>query len=775
MRSAVSICLLLSLALGARAQWTHWVDFTETRDLALVEDRLVGASSRGGYTFDPGQEVWVHHSLAAGLRTLDQAAVCTDGAGTVFLAGGDASLAILRADGEPSRGFLEFREHPEIAGIRHLWGGDGFVLASHDIGVTRFSYRDETDEVLVDWSVYRFGAFGGQSDPLAAAPFAGRLVVATSRGLAVGEGYPDLPTAFSTQAAPNGLGVVAKAWLAVGGDRLYVLLRDTAGQGWLGSMDSSGSWRTLRGGLTAPSALAASGGRWVVARDQGAGSLLSRSDGPDFTLPQKTGALAFQGDTLWVARRPDNRPGGLDALVDGQLVGGWSPDVPGSEEFLDVDFAPDGSVWAAGVATPSSRNGIFQLGGTGWADWKLGYGVLANNPTSVCCDRQGGVWVGSWGAGCTRLDPSDSSRVTFTHNSGAAHRLAGFESASAGGGVPTFVLVTDVRQDDDDNIWIVNHQADDDSCLVVLPMAWFSDTSTAMERLYYDQALVSFPSKLDLRSGDGVWTGVGGKDTRDMTKRLLRLNSRGLPVTRLSEWRVERHQLADAVWNFDLQTEGIVHDVRSDGAGNTWIATSDGFYLGGLYGGTAQFSRVQFIDGLLSETLSCVEVDGRGRVWLGSPEGVNVYEPVSGVFREPVAVEALNDLLAPVEGLEIHRIRVHPVTGAVWVATNQGLFTSTEGARNYGSRPAGSVRMYPNPFRPDGANRARVLPEGLANDGRLSIYDANGRRLRTLSLLEAEAGWDGRDEDGELVASGVYLLLVTASGGSAEGKIAVIR
>lgn len=773
MRIAATTGLWLSLALAAGARWTHWVDYSETRDLALVDGRLVGASSRGAYSFDPGTGGWTHHSLGDGLTTLDQAAVCTDGTGTVFLAGADASLAVLRGDGTPSRGFQEFREHPEIAGIRHLWGGDGFVLATHDIGVTRFSYREDADEVLVDWSAYRFGDYGGTSDPLAAAPFAGRLVVATSRGLAVGEGYPQSPASYETVHVP-GLGVLNKAWLAVGDGRLYALLRDTAGQGWLGAMDSAGVWETLRTGLAGPSALAASGGQWALTVDQGSGSRLVRSSGADLVLPQKTGAMAFQGDTLWVARRPDSRPGGLEARVDGEPVGSWSPDVPGSEEFLDVDFAPDGSVWAAGVATPSSRNGIFHLGDEGWDDWKLGGGVLANNPTSVCCDDRGGVWVGSWGAGCTRLDPADSSRVTFNSDSPPSHRLAGFYSQSAGGGVDSFELVTDVRQDDQGNIWILNHQADDDSCVVVLPVAWFSDTSTAMQRLYYDQDGVSFPYKLTF-GDDGVWCGVGGKDTRDMTKRLLRLNSRGLPVTRLAEWRVERHELADAVWNFDLATEGIVHDVRSGEAGNTWIATSDGFYLGGLYGGTAQFSRVQFIDGLLSETLTCVEVDGRGRVWLGSPEGVNVYEPDRGVFREPAEVEDLNDLLATVEGLVIHRIRVHPETGSLWVATNQGLFTSTEGARNYGSRPAGTVRMYPNPFRPDGVNRARVLPEGLANDGSLSIYDATGRKLRTLDLLEAEEGWDGRDADGELVPSGVYLLLVTSSGGSAEGKLAVIR
>lgn len=52
---------------------------------------------------------------------------------------------------------------------------------------------------------------------------------------------------------------------------------------------------------------------------------------------------------------------------------------------------------------------------------------------------------------------------------------------------------------------------------------------------------------------------------------------------------------------------------------------------------------------------------------------------------------------------------------------------------------------------------------------RVDIFDLGGRRLRSLSQAEAEAGrvgmeWDGRDERGQLVPPGLYLLRVQAEG-----------
>ena len=87
---------------------------------------------------------------------------------------------------------------------------------------------------------------------------------------------------------------------------------------------------------------------------------------------------------------------------------------------------------------------------------------------------------------------------------------------------------------------------------------------------------------------------------------------------------------------------------------------------------------------------------------------------------------------------------------------------------------------YPNPFNPE-----TWIPYQLATatDVSVSIYSVNGTLVRTLALGHQAAGvyqsksqaayWDGRNEIGEQVASGVYFYTLTAGGFSATGKMLV--
>ena len=87
---------------------------------------------------------------------------------------------------------------------------------------------------------------------------------------------------------------------------------------------------------------------------------------------------------------------------------------------------------------------------------------------------------------------------------------------------------------------------------------------------------------------------------------------------------------------------------------------------------------------------------------------------------------------------------------------------------------------YPNPFNPE-----TWIPYQLAKatDVSVSIYSVNGALVRTLALGHQAAGvyqsksqaayWDGRNELGERVASGVYFYTLTAGDFSATGKMLV--
>lgn len=83
----------------------------------------------------------------------------------------------------------------------------------------------------------------------------------------------------------------------------------------------------------------------------------------------------------------------------------------------------------------------------------------------------------------------------------------------------------------------------------------------------------------------------------------------------------------------------------------------------------------------------------------------------------------------------------------------------------------------PNPFNPQTKIRFELSRGARV---RLAIFDVNGSRVRT--LLDAprpaghyEIGWDGRDEQGRSVATGMYFCRLEAGGASQARKLTLLR
>lgn len=116
--------------------------------------------------------------------------------------------------------------------------------------------------------------------------------------------------------------------------------------------------------------------------------------------------------------------------------------------------------------------------------------------------------------------------------------------------------------------------------------------------------------------------------------------------------------------------------------------------------------------------------------------------------------------------------KVHPIwmrmdgnTLSVWTAVYQDT-TQITGINESGQRPPFFIlhQNYPNPFNPSTMIRF-TLPE--ASKATLHIYNTNGQRVRTLVNQNLNAGyhevtWDGRNESGGLVASGMYIYRLQA-------------
>jgi hypothetical protein len=85
--------------------------------------------------------------------------------------------------------------------------------------------------------------------------------------------------------------------------------------------------------------------------------------------------------------------------------------------------------------------------------------------------------------------------------------------------------------------------------------------------------------------------------------------------------------------------------------------------------------------------------------------------------------------------------------------------------------------VHPNPFNPRTAVSFDLAREG---DVRVVVYDAAGRMVRTLVSETRPAGryeitWDGHDDAGQQVASGVYIVRLESASASDQRKITLVK
>ncbi len=100
-------------------------------------------------------------------------------------------------------------------------------------------------------------------------------------------------------------------------------------------------------------------------------------------------------------------------------------------------------------------------------------------------------------------------------------------------------------------------------------------------------------------------------------------------------------------------------------------------------------------------------------------------------------------------------------------------------ADNYPSTPV-LAQNYPNPFNPSTFISFTIPPSYANSNVELTIYDVQGQRVQTLVKNTMPAGnfvarWDGRNEKGTAVASGVYFYKLNAGDVSATKRMIMIK
>ena len=101
----------------------------------------------------------------------------------------------------------------------------------------------------------------------------------------------------------------------------------------------------------------------------------------------------------------------------------------------------------------------------------------------------------------------------------------------------------------------------------------------------------------------------------------------------------------------------------------------------------------------------------------------------------------------------------------------KALRLAVTGSKNFAG--TNKAVAYPNPFRPKTHHLVSfTIPEAMtAPNVEVKVYTSEGELVKKLEVLS----WDGKNDAGAAVASGVYLFRVKTDKDAAVGKFALIR
>ena len=170
------------------------------------------------------------------------------------------------------------------------------------------------------------------------------------------------------------------------------------------------------------------------------------------------------------------------------------------------------------------------------------------------------------------------------------------------------------------------------------------------------------------------------------------------------------------------------------------------------------------------ENITCIMIDGGNRKWVGT-ERNGIYVLSASGNEQLFHFTAEN---SPLISNRIICMAQNGKTGEVFIGTDRGI-VSYKAESTKGAEEAGKLTVYPNPLRPH--HSGTIAIKGFVADSDVRITDVAGKTVAHLKSIGGQAVWDGRNFNGEEVASGVYLIFSSAEEGSrtACGKVLIIR
>lgn len=385
---------------------------------------------------------------------------------------------------------------------------------------------------------------------------------------------------------------------------------------------------------------------------------------------------------------------------------------------------------------------------------------------------------------CIDIDPTDANRIMVGGRTGLYEFYNGqflklynknnspIRTAMDGNKElsDNYTLIHGIKYDSDGNLWVLNSQAKDVNLLMFSKNGeWVTHTKTEL----FDGNNVSKPGM-----------------------RCLIFDSRGLL------WFINTHFGNPSIHCYQPSTDKLIcytsfinqdgniyancwpYDIKEDLSGNIWIATNIGpFYIKkdevGQENVTLYQEKVPRNDGtdladylLTGLPINTIAIDGAGRKWFGTT-GNGVFLVSEDNMTQIQHFTTDNSCLL---SNNIQYISIDNQTGEVFFLTDKGLCSFISDATEPNEEMSkDNVWAYPNPVEPSYTGPITIT--GLTLDADVKILSANGALINQGRSNGGIYTWDGCDQQGRRVASGIYMVATAMSNGEKGTvcKIAIVR
>ena len=752
-----SIVLLLSLS-TARSAIGVWQNYTSMKDVRMIArsgEVFWAATSGGMFSWDSRSSGFTTLTSADGLKSIDLMAVAVDSRGNIWTGSSSGAIHVY----SPGTGQLRYisdiansqRANKGINGISVY--GDTVLLCTTFGLSTGLNRADDKPFEFRD-TFTKFGSLPQSTrfSVSSAVLFDGNLWIALSDEASVHR------VAFASLDNPNLLepGAWTVQTVTSQGSRVRVL---AVFSGKLYAGTSAGAFR-LNGNSW--EVIAALDGRDIAGMQSSTGSLaVCTSDGFVYTVDAADNVTPYgtqlpaaaSGVAIDEQGNPACGTRGSGIATFSTVWEARAPNGPNSSQFSCVAVDAGGIVW--GASGSNSSAGFYRFNGNDWLSYTAQSANLPlNSWYRVSPGSDGSMWVCSYGRGMLEI-LAGATTIDTSKVYGLNVNLPGVV------GDPAYIVPSTVATDTKGNTWTS----------IIYP---------------YNGKVLS------VRTSDGAWKSYS-----------VRLAG-SPPLEKIMDNPVQQCLAVDA---FD----------------NLWAASRDPVYRGvlGFNNRGAIDSVADFLisanNGLPSSDVNTIVIDNSGDLWVGTDRGIAIildtsnplrsggiasYKPLTGTVINSIAVDALNQkwvgtnegvvLLSPdgtqtlaqytVESTDgkiidndVKSIALDGTTGTVYFATQNGLSSLTTAAA-VPRTEFDKLNISPNPFMVPG--NTQVTIDGLVENSGIKILSIDGRLVREIASPGGRIGfWDGRNEQGEFVSSGIYLITAFSETGDkvATGKIAVIR